>query len=683
MKQADTLLSNRLPQYCVLLLIFCIGFFGYVMNTTDWFKAIPGDLYDARFNSVILEHLFQWSKGEVSKLWSPAFFYPFENVLAFSDNHFGSGAVYILFRAFGQAREQAYLYWFVVGNILNFGVTYCVFRRLGFSVIASGVGAFVYAFGLPALLKEAHAQLIYRFAIPLSFLSMYQYLQTKEPLRLAQTIFWLAIQFLCSIYLGIFLIYLLTALTIAYAWIDSKCLFSRLGDGWKIQAINKRVLSIILLIFSLIAITALLYKYQSVSRHYGFHRTIAEILSMMPQPSSYLIADRSRLTSWIGAYVTSTPMRHEQQMFFGVGLWVLALIGIWRIYYSGPYKNIGRVALITLLILIISTLSIHDFSIYKLFLYLPGFSSVRAVSRIVLVMLLPMGILAGIAMEYAVTLRSNAISRAMILCVFLLLLTTETVSYRPFNTPISAWHARQTQITELIANSLNLKKEDILFVTGNASAGYQVEAIELDAMILAQDLGVATLNGYSGNVPKEYISPYPCVSHLNRINSFFEMNKNTVLRKDEFGSRVKQISLVNCRVEPAVMSDFLINREIASRLILSTTTEIKAEQLYVFVSITNTGDQIFSTLSNKGPVRLSWRYVPLSSDGSQAANPDWTSRKNLYFALKKDQTELEILELALPKIRGKYLFEMSLVQDGVAWFHDLGMPISQQIIEIP
>jgi hypothetical protein len=199
MKQADTILSNRLPQYCVLLLIFCIGFFGYVMNTTDWFKAIPGDLYDARFNSVILEHLFQWSKGEVSKLWSPAFFYPFENVLAFSDNHFGSGAIYILFRTFGQPREQAYLYWFVAGNVINFGVTYYVFRRLGFSVIAAGAGAFVYAFGLPALLKEAHAQLIYRFAIPLSFLSMYQYLQTKEPLHFAQTIFWLVIQFLCSI----------------------------------------------------------------------------------------------------------------------------------------------------------------------------------------------------------------------------------------------------------------------------------------------------------------------------------------------------------------------------------------------------------------------------------------------------------------------------------------------------
>ena len=680
MKQADNFLSNRLPQYCVLILIFCIGFFGYVMNATDWLKAIPGDLYDARFNSVILEHLFQWSKGEVSKIWSPSFFYPFENVLAFSDNHFGSGAIYILFRAFGQPREQAYLYWFIAGNVLNFGVSYYVFRRLGFSVIAAGAGAFVYAFGLPALLKEAHAQLIYRFAIPLSFLSMYQYLQNKEQLRLALTFFWLAIQFLCSIYLGIFLIYLLTALTLAYAWIDKKYLFSGLSDSWKTQAINKRVLTISLLILSVFVITALLYKYQSVSRGYGFHRTIAEILSMMPQPSSYLIADRSRLTSWIGAYVTSTPMRHEQQMFFGVGLWVLALIGIWRIFYDSLNRNLGRVAVITLLILIATTISINDLSIYKLFLYVPGVSSVRAVSRIVLVMLLPLGILVAIAIQYAISLRSKPVIRAITAIIFLLLLVSETVFYRPYSTQISKWHARQLQLKELLPKALN--KDDILFVTGKPG-DYQDGVIELDAMILAQDLGLATLNGYSGNFPKGYVEPYPCVSYQDRIASFFEINKNTVLDQNELDRRIKQISLFKCPVEPERMGNFVINHAIASKVILASTSEIKSDRLYIAVSITNTGDQIFSSLSSKGPVRLSWRYVPLNPNGSPAANPDWIARKNLYFVLKKDQTELEILELALPKTSGKYLFEMSLVQDGVAWFHDLGMPTSQQIIQIP
>ena len=36
--------------------------------------------------------------------------------------------------------------------------------------VAAACGAFAFAFGLPALAKEAHAQLVWRFAVPLAFL---------------------------------------------------------------------------------------------------------------------------------------------------------------------------------------------------------------------------------------------------------------------------------------------------------------------------------------------------------------------------------------------------------------------------------------------------------------------------------------------------------------------------------
>ncbi|KKD57704.1 hypothetical protein VM57_02130 [Stenotrophomonas maltophilia] len=48
---------------------------------------MPGDLIDARFNSVVLEHVYQWLRGDVESLWSPGFFYPVKDVLALSDNH--------------------------------------------------------------------------------------------------------------------------------------------------------------------------------------------------------------------------------------------------------------------------------------------------------------------------------------------------------------------------------------------------------------------------------------------------------------------------------------------------------------------------------------------------------------------------------------------------------------------
>ena len=53
-------LVESFPQIGFVLALFFAGFFGYTMHALDWFASIPGDLGDARFNSVILEHLYQW-----------------------------------------------------------------------------------------------------------------------------------------------------------------------------------------------------------------------------------------------------------------------------------------------------------------------------------------------------------------------------------------------------------------------------------------------------------------------------------------------------------------------------------------------------------------------------------------------------------------------------------------------
>ena len=65
---------SPMAQYLVLMVIFSLGVFGYLMRSVDWLQAIPGDLVDARFNSVILEHLYLWVLGQEPSLWSPAYF---------------------------------------------------------------------------------------------------------------------------------------------------------------------------------------------------------------------------------------------------------------------------------------------------------------------------------------------------------------------------------------------------------------------------------------------------------------------------------------------------------------------------------------------------------------------------------------------------------------------------------
>src|SRR5690242_1981686 len=82
----------------IALPLLLVGVFCYLLRVTDAFRAVPGDLGDARFNSVILEHLYQWTSGFAASLWTPSFFYPARGTMAFSDNHFGSGLAYVLSR---------------------------------------------------------------------------------------------------------------------------------------------------------------------------------------------------------------------------------------------------------------------------------------------------------------------------------------------------------------------------------------------------------------------------------------------------------------------------------------------------------------------------------------------------------------------------------------------------------
>ncbi|MGH8732457.1 MAG: hypothetical protein ACREVB_02110, partial [Burkholderiales bacterium] len=188
---------------------------GYVLKALQYFKAAPSDLMDGRFNSVVLEHLYRVLTGSAAALWSPEYFYPFPGALAFSDNHLGSAFSYVLARLLGLSREQAFNVWFTTGTLLNFACALYVLRRFGASTAAAALGAFFFACALPATAQDGHAQLVYRFAAPLAVLAHWQMFERRRLAGFARVAFFTAWQFYCSIYLGVFLVYLLAALTVA------------------------------------------------------------------------------------------------------------------------------------------------------------------------------------------------------------------------------------------------------------------------------------------------------------------------------------------------------------------------------------------------------------------------------------------------------------------------------------
>ena len=62
-----------------------------------------------------------------------------------------------------------------------------------------------------------------------------------------------------------------------------------------------------------------------------------------------------------------------------------------------------------------------------------------------------------------------------------------------------------------------------------------------------------------------------------------------------------------------------------------------------------------------------------SLTGEMLSRPGWDPRKDLTLSLVPFQSSNVLLSTILPQSRGRYVLEVSLVQEGVAWFHDLGM----------
>ncbi|MBU3583729.1 hypothetical protein ICN41_06960 [Polynucleobacter sp. 15G-AUS-farblos] len=459
--------------------------------------------------------------------------------------------------------------WIAIGCALNFLSAYWVLRRLSFSALASGVGAFLFASSLPTLGEPDHAQLIYRFAIPLSFyyfwLAIGNINQTSSsdsnvsnlyrPALLGWSLLWATEQLYCSIYLGIFLVYLLLATAIAQLVLSPKGYLRNLWKSWQITQTRSKFIGIALSTVSIIGIATLLLKYLMVAKDYGYSWSTDEILSMLPRLTSYLIADRSSISAFVGASVDNIAWRAPHQLFIGIGPAIALICGLiftWNktqlSFLDEPSRRIkylGKIASFTLVLLFIATISIADHSIYSYLLKLPGINGLRVVTRIILVMLLPISILAAIAAQYVqlqILLRppQKLIQRNLSIGAVTILICAESLFCQIPTTPFSTWQQRIDTARTLLPNSLD--PDAILFSTQKLNEWDYMTS--LDAMILAQDLGVPTINGFSGQSPpgKVYRAPDRCFTEIDRLQAYAQYRH---LDPEQVQALAKRIVVLN------------------------------------------------------------------------------------------------------------------------------------------
>jgi len=237
--------------------------------------------------------------------------------------------------------------------------------------------------------------------------------------------------------------------------------------------------------------------YIEISSRFGY-RDFDEVLSYIPTWRSYFSAIPEsaiwRSLSW--------HIREHSQNWWELFLFpgIIAYLGILLFpfaYKKSTDKKELLFILVSLLLLIVFTLNINGFTLYRLFFNLPGFGSIRSVNRIINAEI----ILIILLMVAVLKVYENSKWKSVLLLLPLLVIIDNSTAY---------WE-RQYKKQEVQQQEKETKERIQKYITGNKAIAYQhynlagQEAFaHLNVMIACQDLNVPCINAYTGLYPEKY-----------------------------------------------------------------------------------------------------------------------------------------------------------------------------------
>jgi len=666
-----------------ILVIFIIGFWLIVMRPlSPNLSQLPGDLIDTRFNNYILEHDYRWITGLDASLWDAPFFYPYPQTLTFSDSHFGSMLFYDSFRWLGLDRESAFQAWYLLSFFLTFTTVIYVLSKFKLKPLAIGIGAFFFTFGLPVLAQGGHLQLSYRFCIPLACYSFWQFFQKVQLKQLALTLFWLVWQFYLSIYLGFFLFLLLIVTAVGLTFCQEKPSIGILSywpdilkKAWKNSKRKIQIFYLAVITLLILLLIVLFQPYVLSSKVYAFYRPWEEALKLLPRIQSYFIADFSKIWQFFPFFSSKPiPYRWEHQLFVGISTSILLILGLlWR--FKSPHKKMIYLFLGAAGFLVLLTLNVNGFSFYKIFWYLPGFNSIRAMTRIILILMWPIAMFISVVAD-ALLMTSKGIAKYSAVVILILgLMIAESGFYHYFTLSKEEAAARLQSLLMQLPSTF--QDDPVLFVWNPYNNPWYLN--ELDAMLLSQDLGWPVMNGYSGNLPEGYGATISCDQAITRIIKYmnFENIKDPVFYNNLI-PRIVVVGPGGCQwpeegPELSLMqSSGPFSQELFSGISIKIISMTKEKNyLSIQVDVENHSSLTLPAESASGnPFRLSWRMID-----ADTSNPisDFDTRKDLISDIPAGGHSVLTINTIPPTKMGKYLVEISAVQELVAWFQDRGM----------
>jgi len=473
------------------------------------FQYSQSDIGDTVIINYFLEHSFQtvFNQSYRATAWSPLIFYPQQDVLAYSENLWGSEPVYWAMRILFSP-ETSFQLWMIIISILNFLAFYILARSLGINKWFAGFGSFLFAFCLPRASQVGHQQLLPQFFSVLALLFFWRFVKTKKFINFVFFEAFVYLQLLAGIYLGwFFLLSLAPLLLVTVFWRRNESLLKLF--------LNRKTLASTL-IFLLITAATFMPYYRAEKELGG--RSFAEVQSMMPSVDSYVnvVSDSifyGLYPSQMKAATQNLPMRHEQYLFLGLFFYLLLFVSA-ASYFIARKKSggilpwppifIASISVFVFITAISIRIPFTDFSFWVyIHRYVPGAGAIRALARIWTVSYLYFFI-AAMTLASAAYLKTASKMIKICLIALGLLACIEQIVLNPEYFNKLKQEAIQEQIDAAV-NSVAQKYQIGAFYlrwpVGEYFAAYQSKAAWTSL-----HLNLPTINGYSGNEPIGYKS---------------------------------------------------------------------------------------------------------------------------------------------------------------------------------
>ena len=499
--------------WVVLVAAFAVGFVGFPVRVVGWrAEYLPGDDIDNPLNNFVLEHGYRYVCGKDDSFWDIPSYYPQPKVTAWSDAHLGMLPIYSAFRVAGLSPERAFQGHFLITFPLNYFAAAWALRRLRFGPFGAAAGAYLFAFGLPLVAQLNHTQLFPRFLVPLAVVFAWEYLREPRVWRLAALAACAVGQSYLSVYFGYFLGLLLgvgCVLSVAVfgRQVPWKALLTAGGRDWGKPA--------------LVVVSAAVAMLPLVVGHArGAGMPPREQVRLLAPPAGAWLTPPAAAAIYaeLGEATGYRASMGERQLVPGLVTLAALAVGMALIVRHGPFGGTRAAVAVgawSAVLLALVVTRFEDVWLYAPITPLPGVGGMRAIGRVVLVLLFPAGVALAGCVDGAVA-RANRVGTvpARLAGVLALALVAadhwlappsgdRTAEWAEMRYPLEHILEREKRIADAIRQHPGAKLVYVFPSVGENKRDARL-VVQLEAMRAAQDLGIPCVNGWSGYLPPDW-----------------------------------------------------------------------------------------------------------------------------------------------------------------------------------